>query len=129
MAWVEVHLRRRWRHRPIRHILRRKLRDHRCIIAEILAVGTSEVGVYFFATGGRRWSGGGSFASLLLPVFLTIFRRDLPLHAFARLICPARDLLEGFVERKIVSDGVLQDCQDYFINLEGGFLTCQPLFE
>lgn len=114
-----MHLRWRWRHRPIRHIFGRELRNHSGIVAEILDVGTSEVRVHFFATGRRRGRGGGTFTSLLLPIFLTVFRRNLPLHAFARLICSAGNFLKGFVEGEIVPYGILQDCQHNLVAVEG----------
>lgn len=38
-------------------------------------------------------------------------RHNLPLHALARLVSGARNLVEGLVEGKVVPDGILLACQ------------------
>lgn len=46
-----------------------------------------------------------------LPVFFTVLWNNLPFHAFARLICTARYLLECLVQGQVMSNRVLPNCQ------------------
>lgn len=62
---------------------------------------------------GRRGRRGRlvSLAQMLLPVFLPVFRGDLPLHALAGLVRAAGNLLKRLIQRQIMSDRVLYICQ------------------
>ena len=82
-------------------------RDHGGVVAKILTVRTAEVGIDFFCGGGRGRSGAAIAFRLLLVIFRTELRSDLPFHAFSGLVCAPRYLLEGFVEGEIVTNGVL----------------------
>jgi hypothetical protein len=78
-------------------ILSRETRHHCSIIAQILPVRSTEIGVDFFAT---RWGGrcrARTAFGLFPAVFVAEFGGDLPFHSLARFIGAARDFLEGFV--------------------------------